>query len=190
MNPIRKRRLILILLGLGALGIAATLILTALNENLQHFVSPTDIAEGKAPEPGKRFRLGGVVLEGSVVREQGVLAATFVVTDRFKEQTVRYEGILPDLFREGQSVVATGTLTDGRFDATEVLAKHDENYMPTEVADAIARAKQKQDPSVPSGQTAAEPDAVAPDALPVPAPVDEPGALPDTTTPDSGEATP
>jgi len=152
MNPIRKRRLLLILLGLGVLGVAASLILTALNENLQHFVSPTDIAEGKAPGSGKRFRLGGVVLEGSVKREPGKLAATFVVTDRFKEQVVRYEGILPDLFREGQSVVATGTLEGDRFRATEVLAKHDENYMPTEVADAIARAKVKQ-AGTPTGNT-------------------------------------
>ncbi len=178
MNPIRKRRLILILLGIGALGIAAALVLTALNENLQHFVSPTDIAEGKAPDTGKRFRLGGVVLEGSVVREQGALAATFVVTDRFKEQTVRYEGILPDLFREGQSVVATGTLANGRFDATEVLAKHDENYMPTEVADAIARAKQKQNEPV-----------VAPVATPA-IETTPPAPTPDTATTDTGDTTP
>lgn len=183
MNPIRKRRLLLILLGLGVLGVAASLILTALNENLQHFVSPTDIAEGKAPASGKRFRLGGVVLEGSVKREPGKLAATFVVTDRFKEQIVRYEGILPDLFREGQSVVATGTLEGDRFRATEVLAKHDENYMPTEVADAIARAKVKQ-AGAPSGTA-------APDVVPASADDDLPQPAPEPRTPtESGASSP
>ncbi|AVP97074.1 cytochrome c maturation protein CcmE [Ahniella affigens] len=144
MNPIRKRRLLLILAGLAALGVAAGLVLTALSENLQHFVSPTDIAEGKAPATGKRFRLGGIVLEGSVTRAQESLQNEFVVTDRFQQQKVRYDGILPDLFREGQSVVATGMMDGPVFVASEVLAKHDENYMPTEVADAIKRAKEKQ----------------------------------------------
>lgn len=190
MNPIRKRRLMVILLGLGALGVAAALILTALNENLQHFVSPTDIAEGKAPTSGKRFRLGGVVLEGSVSRDPGSLAATFTVTDRFREQVVRYEGILPDLFREGQSVVATGTLQEGRFVATEVLAKHDENYMPTEVADAIARAKVKQSEAGSPYAEAAGTEA-APEPAASPTTHDAPGT---TATPtdgaDAGSTTP
>jgi cytochrome c-type biogenesis protein CcmE len=133
---------LLILLGAGG---AIALTLTALNQNLQHFFSPSDIADGKAPA-SRTFRLGGVVLEGSVARSSDALRVGFVVTDRFKEQLVEYSGILPDLFREGQSVVATGSLDVARrvFVATEVLAKHDENYMPQEVADAIARAKVKQ----------------------------------------------
>lgn len=144
MNPIRRRRLILIGLALAALGIATSLVLVALRQNLQHFVSPSDIRAGEIPV-GKSFRLGGVVLEGSVQRSPGTLAVAFVVTDRFKQIPVSYSGILPDLFREGQSVVATGSLVDGdHFRADEVLAKHDEKYMPKEVADAIARAKIKQ----------------------------------------------
>lgn len=157
MNPIRKRRLLLILGALAALGVAAGLVLTALSENLQHFVSPTDIVEGKAPTTGKRFRLGGVVLEGSVVRSQVSLSNEFVVTDRFQQQKVRYDGILPDLFREGQSVVATGTMSGQLFVATEVLAKHDENYMPTEVADAIKRAKEKQAEAAPTSPQGSAP---------------------------------
>jgi cytochrome c-type biogenesis protein CcmE len=146
MNPTRRRRLVAISLGLLGLAIAATFVIYALRENMQHFVSPSDIALGKAPD-GHRFRLGGVVLENSVKRAADSLDVDFVVTDRFREIPVRYTGILPDLFREGQSVVATGTLVDGhtRFVAEEVLAKHDENYMPAEVADAIARAKAQKD---------------------------------------------
>ncbi|MBK6727952.1 MAG: cytochrome c maturation protein CcmE [Xanthomonadales bacterium] len=141
MNPVRRRRLVALSIGLLGLGIAAGFVVYALRENLQHFVSPTDIAAGKAPQ-GHRFRLGGVVLEGSVQRSATSLEVEFIVTDRFKQIPVHFSGILPDLFREGQSVVATGTLEDGsRFLAEEVLAKHDENYMPTEVADAIAKAK-------------------------------------------------
>jgi cytochrome c-type biogenesis protein CcmE len=146
MNPIRRRRLMLILLGLSALGIAAALVLVALNQNIQHFVSPSDIDAGKAAI-GQRIRIGGIVEEGSLQRTPGSLDAQFVVTDRFKTTRVHYRGILPDLFREGQSVVATGQLVEhNRFEADEVLAKHDEKYMPSEVVDAIARAKtQKQE---------------------------------------------
>jgi cytochrome c-type biogenesis protein CcmE len=145
MNPTRRRRLVALSVGLLGLGIAAAFVVYALRENLQHFVSPSDIALGKAPQGG-RFRLGGVVLEGSVKRSPTSLDVEFVVTDRFKEIPVHYSGILPDLFREGQSVVATGILESGsQFRAEEVLAKHDENYMPTEVAEAIARAKAQKD---------------------------------------------
>ena len=141
MNPTRRRRLVAISVGLLGLGIASGFVIYALRENMQHFISPSDIALGKAPQ-GHRFRLGGVVLEGSVKRSAESLQVDFVVTDRFKEFPVRYTGILPDLFREGQSVVATGTLEGNtRFIAEEVLAKHDENYMPAEVAEAIAKAK-------------------------------------------------
>ncbi len=149
MNPIRRRRLILILLALAALGTAAALVLLALRENIQHFVSPSDIHAGKAAI-GQRIRIGGIVEEGSLQRTGEALDAHFVVTDRFKTTRVHYRGILPDLFREGQSVVATGQLTSAdQFEADEVLAKHDEKYMPAEVADAIARAKAKNDEVTP-----------------------------------------
>ena len=145
MNPVRRRRLVALSIGLLGLGIAAGFVVYALRENLQHFVSPSDIAAGKAPQ-GHRFRLGGVVLEGSVQRSPTSLDVEFIVTDRFKQIPVHFSGILPDLFREGQSVVATGTLEgEHRFLAEEVLAKHDENYMPAEVADAIAKAKAQKD---------------------------------------------
>jgi cytochrome c-type biogenesis protein CcmE len=142
MNPTRKRRLWLFsLIALGAFG-ATALALTALNQNLQHFYSPTEVREGKAPS-GRNFRLGGLVEEGSLARDAETLKVRFVVTDRFETTPVEYDGILPDLFREGQSVVATGSLRGDTFVATEVLAKHDENYMPKEVAEAIAKAKAK-----------------------------------------------
>ena len=141
MNPTRKRRLWLVALVLAAVGGATALALAALNQNVQHFYSPSDVAAGQAPD-ARLFRVGGLVEEKSVVRATDSLRVSFVVTDRFKTLPVEYTGILPDLFREGQSVVATGTLRDdGTFVASEVLAKHDENYMPREVADAIARAK-------------------------------------------------
>jgi cytochrome c-type biogenesis protein CcmE len=141
MHPLRKRRLILISVGLVALFGASALALTALNQNLQHFYSPSDILAGSAPEE-RRFRLGGLVEEGSVSRDPESLTVHFLVTDEFQTFPVTFNGILPDLFREGQSVVATGRLDAGVFHAEEVLAKHDENYMPKEVADAIARAKE------------------------------------------------
>ncbi len=143
MNPIRKRRLILVGLLLLGIGSATALALTALSDNVNHFYSPSDVLAGKAPQ-ARNFRLGGVVLEGSSKRDGGTLLAKFTVTDRFKELPVQYEGILPDLFKEGQSVIATGQLgSDGVFVATEVLAKHDENYMPAEVAEAIAKGKEQ-----------------------------------------------
>ena len=141
MNPTRRRRLWMVSLILAGAAIATTLTLSALNQNLQHFYS--HVKAGMAPAQ-RTFRLGGIVEEGSVHRAQDSLRVDFVVTDRFQSMPVRYEGILPDLFREGQSVVTTGALQpDGSFTAREVLAKHDENYMPKEVADAIARAKAK-----------------------------------------------
>jgi cytochrome c-type biogenesis protein CcmE len=140
MNPARQRRIWMILLILLGAGVATALALTALNQNVQHFFSPSDISQGKAPVE-RTFRLGGLVEEGSVSRVGDGLTVRFAVTDRFQLQPAEYTGILPDLFREGQSVVAVGRLRDGVFVADEVLAKHDENYMPAEVADAIARAK-------------------------------------------------
>jgi cytochrome c-type biogenesis protein CcmE len=145
MNPTRRRRLWLVVLVVFAVAGATALAMTALRQNIQHFYSPTELSEGKAP-PERRFRLGGVVAEGSTQRATDSLEVRFIVTDRFKDTPVVYVGILPDLFREGQSVVTTGTLrADGTFVATEVLAKHDENYMPREVAEAIAKAKARSD---------------------------------------------
>jgi cytochrome c-type biogenesis protein CcmE len=145
MNPTRRRRLWLVVLVVFAVAGATALAMTALRQNIQHFYSPTELSEGKAP-PERRFRLGGVVAEGSTRRATDSLEVRFVVTDRFKDTPVVYVGILPDLFREGQSVVTTGSLrADGTFVATEVLAKHDENYMPREVAEAIAKAKARSD---------------------------------------------
>ncbi len=141
MHPLRRRRLALILAAVAAFALATGLVLIALEENLQHFFSPTDVHTGKAPS-GRRFRLGGVVEEGSVARSAEGLGVIFRVTDRFRTVEVSYQGILPDLFREGQSVIAIGRLEGDRFRADQVLAKHDENYMPKEVAAAIARARE------------------------------------------------
>jgi cytochrome c-type biogenesis protein CcmE len=141
MTPTRKRRLIAISLILAAVAVAAGLTALALQQNMTYLYSPSEIAAGHAPADA-RFRLGGVVLEQSIQRASDSLKVNFVVTDRFREMPVEYTGILPDLFREGQSIVATGALDNGRFIATEVLAKHDESYMPKEVKDAIEKAKQ------------------------------------------------
>ena len=140
MTPTRKRRLIAVALSLLAVGVAAALTVTALSQNMTYLFSPTETLAGKAP-PGASFKLGGVVLESSIKRDQNSLKVDFVITDRFKQIPVEYTGILPDLFREGQSVIATGKMQGDRFIAREVLAKHDESYMPKEVADAIAKAK-------------------------------------------------
>jgi cytochrome c-type biogenesis protein CcmE len=154
MTPTRRRRLIVVSLVLAAVAIAGGLTVLALQQNMTYLFSPSEIEAGRAPASA-RFRLGGVVLEQSIRRASDSLKVDFIVTDRFKEMPVEYTGILPDLFREGQSVVATGALQDGHFVATEVLAKHDETYMPKEVADAIAKAKQAHvdhaDAGTPSG---------------------------------------
>jgi cytochrome c-type biogenesis protein CcmE len=146
MNPIRRRRLLFAGLLLLGFGIAVALVLTALRSNIQHFFSPSDIVAGMAPS-NRSFKLGGLVQEGSLQRSPDSLKVSFVVTDRFRQQQAEYTGILPDLFKEGQSVVATGVMDSQRkvFVAEQVLAKHDENYMPQEVADAIARAKAQGD---------------------------------------------
>jgi cytochrome c-type biogenesis protein CcmE len=134
----RQNRMILVVLLVAGTSLAAYLGLKAFNENLLYFFSPTDVVNGKAPN-GKSFRLGGLVANGSVKRE-GIKVA-FNVTDNQNTFTVKYEGILPDLFREGQGIITTGSLKNGTFIATEVLAKHDENYMPPEVADALKNPK-------------------------------------------------
>lgn len=142
MNPTRKRRLWMTGLLLLAAAVTTTLLVFALQENVTYLHSPSDVRAGKVPVDA-RFRLGGVLLEGSVKREPGSLRVAFAVTDRFQEFPVVYDGILPDMFREGTSVIATGRITDGVLVADTVLAKHDEQYMPAEVADAIAAAKAK-----------------------------------------------
>lgn len=144
MHPLRRQRLIAIVALLIGLAIATTFALLALNENLDVFYSPTDISDGKV-DAGKRFKLGGVVLEDSTARDPDSLQVSFVVTDRFRDVPVNFSGILPDLFKEGQSVIATGSLEGGVFQATQVLAKHDETYMPKEVAEAIEKAKHRND---------------------------------------------
>lgn len=137
MTPTRKRRLIAVLLILAGVGIAATIASYSLQQNLLYFQSPSDLAQQPIP-PGRQFRLGGLVKPGTVNRVDDSLATRFVVTDGPKDITVEYVGILPDLFREGQGVIARGALDDsGIFAASEVLAKHDENYMPPEVAEAL-----------------------------------------------------
>jgi cytochrome c-type biogenesis protein CcmE len=129
----KQRRGVLIGTCLVVLGAAIGLVLYAMRDSIVFFYSPSEVAEMKVA-PGQRFRLGGLVETGSVVRDEGT-TVRFVVTDRSKNLPVTYTGVLPDLFREGQGVVAEGTLTaDGVFHADNVLAKHDENYMPPEVA--------------------------------------------------------
>jgi cytochrome c-type biogenesis protein CcmE len=140
MHPKRKKKLILVLLMLTGVGLIVGLVLYALSQNINLFFPPSEIAQGKAPYE-KRIRAGGMVREGSVVRSPDSLLVTFVLTDYAHDVTVSYEGILPDLFREGQGIVAQGKLQpNGVFVADEVLAKHDENYMPPEVTEAINQA--------------------------------------------------
>ena len=140
MKP-RHRRLMLVIAGLALLGITAALVLNAFQSNLVFFFSPSQVADKEAPV-NKTFRLGGMVEKGSLKRLPDGLTVEFLVTDTAKTIPVRYKGILPDLFREGKGVVAQGRLgADGTFHASEVLAKHDENYMPPEAADAIAKAQ-------------------------------------------------
>lgn len=134
----KQRRLVLIGVALGVLGLAAALVLNAMRDSLVFFNSPTDVIE-KQVSPGTRIRLGGLVAPGSVRRGEN-LAVNFDVTDGNKTVAVAYRGILPDLFREGQGVVTEGALeASGVFRADSVLAKHDETYMPREVADALKR---------------------------------------------------
>jgi len=137
----RSRRKVLIFAVVFGVSIATVLALTAFEENLLYFYSPTDVKAGKAPD-SHAFRVGGLVVDGSVMREPDSLKVQFDVTDNEETMTVEYTGILPDLFREGQGIVAMGSMNDGgTFVANEVLAKHDENYMPPEVAEALKAAE-------------------------------------------------
>ena len=139
MKP-RVKRLGWILGGLAALGIAAAMVLNAFRSNLVFFYTPTQIAAKEAPQ-GRPFRVGGLVESGSLSREPNTLTVHFRVTDTAQTIPVIYTGLLPDLFKEGKGVVAQGTLgSDGVFHANEVLAKHDENYMPPAAADALKKA--------------------------------------------------
>ena len=137
MHPLRRKRLIVIVFIMAGVAVTATLALTALEQNINLFYPPEQVAGGEAPV-GKRIRVGGMVLEDSVVRASDSLDVDFVLTDRRgSEVGVRYSGMLPDLFREGQGILVTGELDQGGvFQADEVLAKHDENYMPPELVQA------------------------------------------------------
>ncbi len=149
----RHKRLGIVVVGLAALGLTTYLVLNALEGNLSYFFSPTEVTEGKAPND-RIFRLGGLVEAGSVTREEGELTVNFVVTDMAQRVPVAYNGILPDLFAEGQGVIAQGKMgPDNVFVAEEVLAKHDETYMPPEVAAALESAGKSLDGPHPGGKT-------------------------------------
>jgi len=141
MTPTRRKRLILIGLMVAGVAVAVGFALNAFNQNLMYFYAPSEVIAGEAPA-NHPFRLGGLVTKGSVHRLPNGLTTRFDVTDLTKTVSVQYTGILPDLFREGQGIVAHGKLNnDGVFIADEVLAKHDEKYMPPEVADALKKSK-------------------------------------------------
>ncbi len=146
----RHRRFAWIGAGIALLGVAAALVLNAFQSNLVFFFTPTQVVAQEAPQ-GRPFRIGGMVETGSLVRVPNTVDVKFVVTDSVKRVPVVYSGLLPDLFKEGKGVVAQGTLrTDGTFHATEVLAKHDENYMPPEAAAAMEAAHQHKAMSMPT----------------------------------------
>lgn len=156
LNPARRRkrqRLIVVLTALGLLGIAVGLVLVALKENIVFFIAPAEIAE-RHIDVGQRFRIGGLVEAGSVEQEPHSLTIRFRITDLRASVLVRYTGFLPDLFREGEGVVAEGRLTgDGIFEADSVLAKHDENYMPKEVVESLKKSGRWQAPKKPPKDT-------------------------------------
>ena len=153
MKP-RTKRALAITCGLAALGVATALVLNAFNSNLVFFFSPSQVMANEAPRE-RSFRIGGLVEEGSIVREAKGLTINFVVTDLAKKIPVTYTGLLPDLFKEGKGVVAQGKLgADGIFRADQVLAKHDENYMPPEAVAALKNAQKNPETSAPmSAQT-------------------------------------
>ncbi|MBU1237032.1 MAG: cytochrome c maturation protein CcmE [Gammaproteobacteria bacterium] len=139
---LRHKRIALIAGGLAAVGLAAAFVLNALDSNIALYITPSEVAAGKAPQ-GRAFRIGGMVREGSLRRDN--LTVHFVITDTAKDIPVAYTGILPDLFKEGKGAVIQGRLDDaGVFTATEVLAKHDENYMPPEAQHAVEQAQRAQ----------------------------------------------
>jgi len=154
MNPQRRRRLLWVLLLVAASGLATALVAMALQRNVAYLYTPVEVLRGDAGH-AQRFRLGGMVEKGSLQREPGSLKASFVVTDGDARMRVLSEQILPDLFREGQAVVVTGRREGADFRAEEVLAKHDENYVPKEVADKMGKAHTKHDVPVPAPATGA-----------------------------------
>jgi len=167
MKP-RHKRIALIAGGLASLALASVLVLNALDSNIALYVTPSDVIAGKSPQ-GKAFRIGGLVKEGTIKRTD--MTVNFVITDTVKEIPVAYTGILPDLFREGKGAVIQGKLGEtGLFTASEVLAKHDENYMPPEAADALKKAQQVK---VGAGDT----------AKPASSPATTPASPPATTPP-------
>lgn len=138
----RHKRMTLVAIGLAVLGVAAWMVLSAFQKNMVFFFSPTQILAGEAPK-GRSFRVGGLVEQGSIQRQADGVSVSFMVTDTAQKIKVVYRGILPDLFKEGKGVVTQGKLgPDGIFAAEEVLAKHDENYMPPEAADALKKGKE------------------------------------------------
>ena len=162
MTP-RTKRALIIVGGLAALGIATTLVLNAFQSNMVFFFSPSQVAAHEAPRE-RSFRIGGMVEQGSVQRDEQSLTVTFVVTDFAQKVPVTYTGLLPDLFREGKGVVAQGKLgPDGVFRAEQVLAKHDENYMPPEAADALAKARKGE---LPGGAMTTSTNSMNPKASP------------------------
>jgi cytochrome c-type biogenesis protein CcmE len=160
MHPTRKRRLLLLLALLAAASVATALVALALQRNVTYLYTPSEVLTGAAgPKVAggeARFRLGGMVARDSFARETGSMRARFVVDDGDARMPVVYEGILPDLFRENQAVVATGRMDDGVFVAEEVLAKHDETYMPKEVADKMAQAHRRHDVDAPDAGDAGD----------------------------------
>lgn len=156
MNPTRKRRLLLILALLLASATAVSLVVLALRENITYLFTPSQIFAGEAADQSV-FRLGGMVKEGSLQRTEGTLKVQFAVTDGDADMPVQFEGMLPDLFREKQAVIATGRRVGDHFLATEILAKHDEQYMPREVAAAMGKAHMKHKVVADSGTPSATP---------------------------------
>lgn len=149
MTPARKRRLYMVLGILAGTGLAAALIFQALQENMNLYYEPVRVKAGEAPKDHD-FRLGGMVVDNSIERDEGSLTVRFDLTDYQEVVTVHYTGILPDLFREGQGIITRGRLNaEGEFVAEEVLAKHDENYMPPEVAASLEAAKTAQQEAKP-----------------------------------------
>lgn len=166
MTPARKRRLFLVLGIVAGVSIAGALALTAFKKNVMFFYDPSQVAAGEVKE-GQRFRLGGMVEKGSIERTPGSLEVRFVVTDFQHQLRVKYDKVLPDLFREGQGVIAHGHVdSSGVFVADEVLAKHDEKYMPPQVARSL---KNKGEAYAPEGG-GVKPEAAAPASAPTPAP--------------------
>lgn len=156
MNPVRRRRLLFVLALVLASGVVVSLVAMALQRNVAYLYTPAEVLRGDAgaevASGQARFRLGGMVEKGSFQRASGSMEARFRVTDGDAQLAVSYTGILPDLFREGQAVVATGRMEGGTFVAENVLAKHDETYMPKEVADKMGMAHQKHDVQVPAAE--------------------------------------